>query len=283
MTKSMTGFGSSRHSNKDTEVYCEIKTVNHRFLEISTKPNDLSNELDLYVIDSISKKLKRGNIDVRFRLKFPSSNSYVVNEVSLNNLISSVKKIPNINSNNISFSDVKDMPGIINSEQSISINHKLVKKVFIEALNQLINSRSSEGTKIEKIFITKINKIEMSTSRLSASNRKLTRKRSENLKKKIQNLTVHIDNTRLEQEVALLVLKHDVAEEIERIIFHSKSLKKELSSTKTSGKKIDFILQELFRETSTLSVKLDEPSYKQIALDMKLSVEEMREQAQNIE
>ena len=283
MTKSMTGFGSSRHSNKDTEVYCEIKTVNHRFLEISTKPNDLSNELDLYVRDSISKKLKRGNIDVRFRLKFPSSNSYVVNKVSLNNLISSVKKIPNINSNNISFSDVKDMPGIINSEQSISINHKLVKKVFIEALNQLINSRSSEGTKIEKIFITKINKIEMSTSRLSASNRKLTRKRSENLKKKIQNLTVHIDNTRLEQEVALLVLKHDVAEEIERIIFHSKSLKKELSSTKTSGKKIDFILQELFRETSTLSVKLDEPSYKQIALDMKLSVEEMREQAQNIE
>ena len=283
MTKSMTGFGSSRHSNKDTEVYCEIKTVNHRFLEISTKPNDLSNELDLYVRDSISKKLKRGNIDVRFRLKFPSSNSYVVNEVSLNNLISSVKKVPNINSNNISFSDVKDMPGIINSEQSISINHKLVKKVFIEALNQLINSRGSEGTKIEKIFITKINKIEMSTSRLSASNRKLTRKRSENLKKKIQNLTVHIDNTRLEQEVALLVLKHDVAEEIERIIFHSKSLKKELSSTKTSGKKIDFILQELFRETSTLSVKLDEPSYKQIALDMKLSVEEMREQAQNIE
>lgn len=283
MTKSMTGFGSSRHSNKDTEVYCEIKTVNHRFLEISTKPNDLSNELDLYVRDSISKKLKRGNIDVRFRLKFPSSNSYVVNEVSLNNLISSVKKIPNINSNNISFSDVKDMPGIINSEQSISINHKLVKKVFIEALNQLINSRGSEGTKIEKIFITKINKIEMSTSRLAASNRKLTRKRSENLKKKIQNLTVHIDNTRLEQEVALLVLKHDVAEEIERIIFHSKSLKKELSLTKTSGKKIDFILQELFRETSTLSVKLDEPSYKQIALDMKLSVEEMREQAQNIE
>ena len=283
MTKSMTGFGSSRHSNKDTEVYCEIKTVNHRFLEISTKPNDLSNELDLYVRDSISKKLKRGNIDVRFRLKFPSSNSYVVNEVSLNNLISSVKKIHNINSNNISFSDVKDMPGIINSEQIISINHKLVKKVFIEALNQLISSRSSEGTKIEKIFITKINKIEMSTSRLAASNRKLTRKRSENLKKKIQNLTVHIDNTRLEQEVALLVLKHDVAEEIERIIFHSKSLKKELSLTKTSGKKIDFILQELFRETSTLSVKLDEPSYKQIALDMKLSVEEMREQAQNIE
>ena len=93
----------------------------------------------------------------------------------------------------------------------------------------------------------------------------------------------NIDRARLEQEVAILVLKHDVAEEVERISFHTTSLKKELSSKKTSGKKIDFILQELFRETSTLSVKLDSPSHKQIALDMKLSVEEMREQAQNIE
>jgi uncharacterized protein (TIGR00255 family) len=83
--------------------------------------------------------------------------------------------------------------------------------------------------------------------------------------------------------VALLALKHDVAEEIERINFHTSSLRKELLSSSGSGKKIDFILQELFRETSTLSVKLDIPKYKQIALDMKLIVEEMREQAQNIE
>ena len=81
----------------------------------------------------------------------------------------------------------------------------------------------------------------------------------------------------------MLALKHDVAEEIERINFHSSSLYKELISNSCSGKKIDFILQELFRETSTLSVKLDVPKYKQIALDMKLIVEEMREQAQNIE
>ena len=81
----------------------------------------------------------------------------------------------------------------------------------------------------------------------------------------------------------MLVLKYDVAEEIERIKFHCSSLQKEITSNKTSGKKIDFMLQELFRETSTLSVKLDEPNYKKIALDMKLLVEEMREQAQNIE
>lgn len=283
MTNSMTGFGSSRYSEKEIEIYCEIKTVNHRFLEVSTKPNDLNNQLDVFVRNSLSKKLQRGSVDVRFRLDFPSTNSYSINQASLENLINSIKDIPNINTDNINFSDIKDMPGIVQSKHNISIDQKLIKKVFIESLDQLLTSRSSEGSKIEKIFLSKITNIEKSTLKLSKLNKSLTKKRSDNLRDKIQNLTKNLDSSRLEQEVAILVLKHDVAEEIERINFHSVSLKKELSSSRSSGKKIDFILQELFRETSTLSVKLDQPKYKQIALDMKLSVEEMREQAQNIE
>ncbi len=283
MTNSMTGFGSSRYSEKEIEIYCEIKTVNHRFLEVSTKPNDLNNQLDVYVRNSLSKKIQRGSVDVRFRLDFPSTNSYSINQASLENLINSIKDIPNINTDNINFSDIKDMPGIVQSKHNISIDQKLIKKVFIESLDQLLTSRSSEGSKIEKIFLSKITNIEKSTLKLSKLNKSLTKKRSDNLRDKIQNLTKNLDSSRLEQEVAILVLKHDVAEEIERINFHSVSLKKELSSSRSSGKKIDFILQELFRETSTLSVKLDQPKYKQIALDMKLSVEEMREQAQNIE
>ena len=283
MTNSMTGFGSSRYSEKEIEIYCEIKTVNHRFLEVSTKPNDLNNQLDVFVRNSLSKKIQRGSVDVRFRLDFPSTNSYSINQASLENLINSIKDIPNINTDNINFSDIKDMPGIVQSEHKISIDQKLIKKVFIESLDQLLSSRSSEGSKIEKIFLSKITNIEKSTLKLSKLNKSLTKKRSDNLRDKIQILTKNLDSSRLEQEVAILVLKHDVAEEIERINFHSVSLKKELSSSRSSGKKIDFILQELFRETSTLSVKLDQPKYKQIALDMKLSVEEMREQAQNIE
>ena len=283
MTNSMTGFGSSRYSEKEIEIYCEIKTVNHRFLEVSTKPNDLNNHLDVFVRNSLSKKLQRGSVDVRFRLDFPSTNSYSINQASLENLINSIKNISNINTDNINFSDIKDMPGIVQSEHKISIDQKLIKKVFIESLDQLLSSRSSEGSKIEKIFLSKITNIEKSTLKLSKLNKSLTKKRSDNLRDKIQSLTKNLDSSRLEQEVAILVLKHDVAEEIERINFHSVSLKKELSSSRSSGKKIDFILQELFRETSTLSVKLDQPKYKQIALDMKLSVEEMREQAQNIE
>ena len=147
----------------------------------------------------------------------------------------------------------------------------------------MIENRRAEGEKIRKTFISKISKIQNNLAKITKSNSKLTKLRAETLNKKVKILCNNLDKDRLEQEIAMLVLKHDVAEEIERIDFHLSSLKKELSIKNGSGKKIDFILQELFRETSTLSVKIDHPSYKQIALDMKLSVEEMREQSQNIE
>lgn len=283
MIKSMTGFGSSTYSFKDAEIYCEIKTVNHRFLEISTKPNDLNNSIDLHVRDTLTKKLKRGSIDVRFRFKTQSGNSYSVNKDSVKNLLKSIKDIPNINSNNINFSDIKDLPGIVKSEKGKGAEDSLIKKTFNNCLKQLIESRELEGLKIKKVFLSKIKKISQNALRISSSNKKYTKKRFINLKKKISDLTNNLDSNKFEHEVAMLVLKHDVAEEIERIKFHCSSLQKEITSNKTSGKKIDFMLQELFRETSTLSVKLDEPNYKKIALDMKLLVEEMREQAQNIE
>jgi uncharacterized protein (TIGR00255 family) len=279
----MTGFGHSKHINKETEIYCEIKSVNHRFLDITIKPNDISNELDLFIRDIVSKKVKRGTLDIRLKLKFPSSNLYIINKESIKNLRESIDQIKSIQSNSLSFSDIKDVPGVIKTEQKIQVNQNLIKKVFKEAFKNFILNRASEGEKINKLFLCKIDKINKSISKLSNSNKKLLKIRSDSLKKKVHNLCETVDKDRLAQEIALLALKHDVAEEIERINFHTVSLKKELMSKNCSGKKIDFILQELFRETSTLSVKLDAPRFKQIALDMKLIVEEMREQAQNIE
>ena len=283
MIASMTGFGSSKFTQKDTEIYCDIKTVNHRFLDVSIKPNDVGNELDVFIREDVSKKIKRGSVDIRFILKFPASNTYTINKSSVKNLIDSLHATKLIDVSSIKLSDIKDIPGIIKSEQKTLINQNLLKKTYRLALNQLLENRGIEGQKIKKTFFSKIVKIQKNSRKLSESNIKLSRLRANALNKKITMLTSNLDHERLEQEVAILVLKHDVAEEIERIDFHTDSLKKELSINSCSGKKIDFILQELFRETSTLSVKLDRPSYKQIALDMKLLVEEMREQAQNIE
>ena len=133
------------------------------------------------------------------------------------------------------------------------------------------------------MLIKKINSLEVAVLKISKVNKVSQKKRLKVFKLKIANLIKDLDETRVNQELALLALKHDVSEELDRIIFHTKSMNQELKKQSCSGKKIDFILQELFREANTLSVKLDDPNSKNLALDAKLLVEEMREQIQNVE
>ena len=129
----------------------------------------------------------------------------------------------------------------------------------------------------------KIKGIESLTAKILKANKSNLKFRIRLFKQKIKKLVEDFDDSKLSQEVALLALKFDVAEELDRIFFHLKSLKEEVNKINCKGKKIDFLLQELFREANTLSVKLDAPKTKNLALDMKLLVEEMREQIQNVE
>lgn len=282
MTKSMTGFGLSSSVNKESEVYIEIKGVNHKFLEVSIKPNDLSNDLEEYIRKAVSKNIIRGRVDIRMKLKSASKISYSIDSKLLKEFSKSLKKDLQF-SDNIQFRDIKDIPGIFKSEVIQKTNNKLIKKVFNEALNVFIKSRNEEGNKIKKVLSKKLNQINSTVLKIHRSNNKNIKKRARLFKDKALDLLDTLDVGRLEQEAAILALKHDVSEEIDRIFFHTDSLNKELNKKMCSGKKVDFILQELFRESNTLSVKLDDPNLKNYALDMKLFIEEMREQTQNVE
>ena len=282
MTKSMTGFGLSSSVNKESEVYIEIKGVNYKFLEVSIKPNDLSNDLEEYIRKAVSKNIIRGRVDIRMKLKSASKISYSIDSKLLKEFSKSLKKDLQF-SDNIQFRDIKDIPGIFKSEVIQKTNNKLIKKVFNEALNVFIKSRNEEGNKIKKVLSKKLNQINSTVSKIHRLNNKNIKKRARLFKDKALDLLDTLDEGRLEQEAAILALKHDVSEEIDRIFFHTDSLNKELNKKMCSGKKVDFILQELFRESNTLSVKLDDPNLKNYALDMKLFIEEMREQTQNVE
>ncbi len=282
MTKSMTGFGLSSSVNKESEVYIEIKGVNHKFLDLSIKPNDLSNDLEEYIRKSVSKNIIRGRVDLRIKLVSSSKVSYSIDSKLLKKFKKSLKEGLQFNGD-IHFRDIKDVPGIFKSEVTKDINNKIIKKVFNEAMNEFTSSRNKEGEKIKKVLLKKIIRIESVATKIKKSNNKNLKKRSKLYKDKALGLLKNLDESRLEQEVSILALKYDVSEEIDRIFFHSESLKKELNKKTCSGKKIDFVLQELFREANTLSVKLDDPNLKNNALDMKLFIEEMREQTQNVE
>ena len=278
----MTGFGLSSFIDKKSEIYIEIKGVNHKFLEATIKPNDLNNELEEYIRKLVSKKIARGRVDIRIKTKTVSSTNYSIDSKLLKKFKKSLEDGLKFKGD-IHFRDIKDVPGIFKLEADKDVNNNLIKKVFNDAIKEFLASRNIEGKKIKEVLLKKLKQIKSANTKIKKQNINNLKKRSKLYKAKALDLMENLDEGRLEQEVAILALKHDVNEEIDRIFFHLESLQKELNKKLCSGKKIDFILQELFREANTLSVKLDDPNLKNNAIDMKLFIEEMREQTQNVE
>ena len=278
----MTGFGLSSFIDKKSEIYIEIKGVNHKFLEATIKPNDLNNELEEYIRKLVSKKIVRGRVDIRIKTKTVSSTNYSIDSKLLKKFKKSLEDGLKFKGD-IHFRDIKDVPGIFKLDADKDVNNNLIKKVFNDAIKEFLASRNVEGKKIKEVLLKKLKQIKSANTKIKKQNVSNLKKRSKLYKAKALDLMENLDEGRLEQEIAILALKHDVNEEIDRIFFHLESLQKELNKKLCSGKKIDFVLQELFREANTLSVKLDDPNLKNNAIDMKLFIEEMREQTQNVE
>jgi len=282
MIKSMTGFGQSRHVDKDTEVLVELKSLNHRFLEVNLKSAEIQSEDEEYFKKTISKKLKRGKVDIHIKVNTSSNGKLEINSELLAEFQKAIKNELLI-SNELTLRDIKDIPGILKITKFSKIKLPILKKVFNKALANFLESRIEEGRKIHKVLINKIDIIQSKQKKVSKLCKRDLDKRIKIYKKRVKDIIEKYDENRLNQEITHLAMKADVSEELERIDFHIHSIKKELIKKNSSGKKIDFILQELFRESNTLTVKLDEPETKNIALEIKVSVEEMREQIQNIE
>ena len=278
----MTGFGLSSFIDKKSEIYIEIKGVNHKFLEATIKPNDLNNELEEFIRNLVSKKIVRGRVDIRIKTKTTSNTNYSIDSKLLKKFKKSLVEGLKFKGD-IHFRDIKDVPGIFKLEAAKDVNNNLIKKVFNDAMKEFVSSRNNEGAKIKKVLLKKLKQIKSATTKINKQSSSNLKKRSKLYKAKALDLMKNLDEGRLEQEVAILALKHDVNEEIDRIFFHLESLQQELNKKSCSGKKIDFVLQELFREANTLSVKLDDPNLKNNAINIKLFIEEMREQTQNVE
>ena len=278
----MTGFGLSSFIDKKSEIYIEIKGVNHKFLEATIKPNDLNNELEEFIRNLVSKKIVRGRVDIRIKIKTTSNTNYSIDSKLLKKFKKSLVEGLKFKGD-IHFRDIKDVPGIFKLEAAKDVNNNLIKKVFNDAMKEFVSSRNNEGAKIKKVLLKKLKQIKSATTKINKQSSSNLKKRSKLYKAKALDLMKNLDEGRLEQEVAILALKHDVNEEIDRIFFHLESLQQELNKKSCSGKKIDFVLQELFREANTLSVKLDDPNLKNNAINIKLFIEEMREQTQNVE
>lgn len=281
MINSMTGFGSAELNDGDINISCEIKSVNHKFLDLNLKGYELSPKLDKKVRNTFNKSIKRGSIDIKFKLTNAFTYDYQINIQSL----SKFKKKLNENGfhNDISISELKDIPGVLSSKAKSIVKEKMVFDVFKTALDNFLHDKQKEGIKINKIFTAKIKNLQNLHTSILKLVKTSSKTRKEKIKDKILNLVKDIELKRVDEEIAIMAMKYDVAEELERIKFHTDSILQTINKSGPNGKKIDFILQELFRESNTLLVKIDDSEIKSKALNMKVLIEEMREQTQNIE
>ena len=281
MINSMTGFGSAELNDGDINISCEIKSVNHKFLDLNLKGYELSSKLDKKVRNTFNKSIKRGSVDIKFKLTNAFTYDYQINIQSLNKFKKKLSE--NGFHNDISISELKDIPGVLSSKAKSIVKEKMVFDVFKTALDSFLYDKQIEGMKINKIFTAKIKKLQNLHTSISRLVRISSKTREEKIKDKILNLVKDIELKRIDEEIAIMAMKYDVAEELERIKFHMDSILQIINKSGPNGKKIDFILQELFRESNTLLVKIDDSEIKSKALNMKVLIEEMREQTQNIE
>jgi len=277
----MTAYVSTNHNYKGCSISCDIKSVNGKSLDINFKSNFILPEVELSLRDLVSKKVHRGNLEINFNVETIGQPSFVLNKKLIKEIKEELNK-SDLDIKNLNFSDIKDIPDIFIDKKKSSFPENIIKKVFKGVLTALIENKKIEGYKIKKTFSDRIKKIHKNLIFLANEVAKNKHKRKKNILKKLPSSLVVSDES-ISNEVVNQIIKSDISEEIDRLEFHKSSLLEELGSKKAKGKKIDFILLEMLREVNTILAKVTFSKEKKYALDIKIYIEEMREQVSNVE
>ena len=282
MLRSMTAYVSTQLNQKGYSVSCDMKSVNGKSLDINFKSNFIEPKTELALRELVSKKVRRGNLEIYINVETVEQSTFVLNKKLIRDIKEELKK-SNLDKKNLSFSDVKDIPDIFIDKKKSAFSESFIKKGFVDALNSLILNKEEEGKKIKQTFIKRIKKIQKNLISLAKVINKNIHKKEKNILSKFKSTSFNISDEIISHEVVNQIIKSDISEEIDRLHFHRSSLLKELDSKNAKGKKIDFILLEMLREINTILAKVTFSNEKEYALSIKLLVEEMREQVSNVE
>lgn len=291
MIKSMTGYGKSTLATDSREYQVEIKTINHRFADINVKMPRVLSYLEEDVKKEILKQVSRGKIEVFITYSNSSSEN---NEVKINTEIAKlyINELRNLAEteglqSNIEVTEVAKFPDVLkikSNNDDEKIKEELLE-VVKNATTNLVNMRTAEGEKIEQDLNNRINDIEAKTSEISKLSTGLIGDYVVKLENRIKELlkTEEIDKSRLAQEVVIYADKCSVEEEITRLKSHIYQFRKMLENEGAIGKKIDFLIQEMNRETNTIGSKANNLEITNYVIEIKTQLEDIREQIQNIE
>lgn len=291
MVKSMTGYGKSSLSINSREYQVEIKAVNHKYIDINIKIPRIISYLEEDIRKLITSKIKRGKIDVSISFENYSKDG---NDIRINTdlakmYIQNLRQLAeeeNISAN-IEVTEITRFPDVLTIKSNLDENQ--IKSELLQtaedATNQLINMRQSEGERISRDILAKITQIEEKKQDIFMLSTGLIEEYVVKLEARIKELlkTEELDKSRLMQEVVIYADKCSVEEEITRLTSHIEQLRNLINANEPSGKKMDFIIQEMNRETNTIGSKANNLEITNRVVDIKTILEDVREQIQNIE
>mgnify|MGYP001028130039 CR=1 FL=1 len=292
MATSMTGFGRAKAEQQGMEFTVEVKTLNHRYLDINMRLPKVISFLEEDVRNLVQDKLDRGRVEIYISASAQTSDRLEVqiNQHLMDSYISCFKEL----SDNYGFKsdislstlvDIQDLFQVVEKEQDEETIKVLVLKALREALDKVKEMRVKEGQKLKEDIIMRSGLISNMLEAVESRAPMVVEEYREKLKNRIDELiqTTELDENRFNAEVVFFADRSNITEEIVRLKSHLTQLEEILENQGTIGRKLDFLVQEMNRETNTIGSKANDLSIVNLVVDIKSEIEKIREQVQNIE
>lgn len=285
---SMTGFARAQGQGNWGSVICELRSINHRYLELSVHLPDTLRPIENALREQIRAHIKRGKVECYIRYQHHDAKN---TEMNVN--LDLAKQLCKLNDtiaeslNNKAITNTMDIvrwPGVLQIEE-LDLEHiqdELIK-VMEKALADLLAARAREGSELKKIFVDRLSAMEEELVKVKSHLPEIMGLQREKLSNRFLDAKLELDANRLEQEMVMIAQRIDVAEEIERLTTHITETHRVLKQGGAVGRRLDFLMQELHREANTLGAKSVNIETSRVSVELKVLIEQMREQVQNIE
>ena len=288
MITSMTGFARREASGPWGQLACELRSVNHRYLEAGFRLPEELRALETELRQGLSKELRRGKVDCTVHLRAAAGGSaeLVIDDRALANLLSRVREITVATPGKptVDVMDILRWPGIVREDETDTESlQAAARALFAETLRELADSRAREGVRLRELIEQRCGALEQLVAQVRVRLPEVHARVRQRLEERVAELGAEVDRERLEQELVLLLQRLDVAEELDRLGGHIDETRRVIGGNEAAGRRLDFLMQELNREANTLSSKSQDLETTRFAVDMKVLIEQMREQVQNVE
>jgi len=288
MISSMTAFGRSQANGDWGTVTWELRSVNHRYFEVSTRLPEPIRAFEALIREQLSKQLSRGKIEVnaKYTLGEATTGQLRINESLLSQLLQLTKKIDQELGRNSDCDAAKFLswPGVLQEESpDTEMLQQHVLAALAEAVDSMVAMRRREGAAIRALLESRLEGIEQQVALVRQILPEIAQALRAQIVNRLQELGSTYDADRLEQELVYLAQKSDVSEELDRLDTHITEARRSLVKGEAVGRRLDFLMQEFNREANTLGSKSTDTRVTQAAVELKVLIEQMREQVQNVE